>query len=121
MHNQNLDVSINFAFTDSWRPTVASFAQASCAGTACRTLTITYSEKMATTGAGSVIDMSHYTLNGAAASGTASIDSTGTVVTITLTATPPLGANQIAITGVTDKVGNLINPNPTLENFTRTV
>jgi hypothetical protein len=121
--NPNLAGSIPFAVTDTTRPTVTGFAPASCIGTACRTLTITYSEKMATTGSGSVIDTSHYTLNGAAVSGTASFDnSTGvTVVTITLTATPPLGANQIAITGVTDKVGNLINPNPTLENFTRTV
>jgi hypothetical protein len=117
--NANLAGSIPFAVTDTTRPTVTGFAPASCIGTACRTLTITYSEKMATTGSGSVIDTSHYTLNGAAVSGTASVDSTGTIVTLTLTSTPPVGANQIAITGVTDKVGNLINPNPTLENFTR--
>jgi hypothetical protein len=115
--------SIPMSVTDTTRPTVVSMTPnttATCAGTACRTITITYSEKMATSGAGSVIDLSHYTLNGSAMSGTASVDATGTIVTITLTSTPPVGANQVAITGVTDTSGNLINPNPTLQNFTRT-
>ena len=88
--------------------------------------TFTYNEKMATGGAGNILDLTHYTLNGAAISGTASVDSTGTIETLNLTSSAPCTvgtspcAESFSIGGVTDVAGNLINPNPTINNFTRT-
>jgi hypothetical protein len=119
--NANLAASIPMAVTDTTRPTVTGAPSGTdcTAGNPCKTFTFTYSEKMKTSGSGSVIDTSHYTLNGAAVSGTASVDSTGTIVTLVLTANAPAGANQFQVNGVTDTSGNLINPNPTLINFTR--
>lgn len=119
--NANAAGSIPMSVTDTTRPTVAGAAAGTdCqAGNPCKTFTFTYSEKMATSGSGSVIGISHYTLNGAAVSGTAAVDGAGTTVTITLTSNAPAGDNQFAVTGVTDAAGNLITPNPTLVNFTR--
>jgi hypothetical protein len=120
--NTNDAGSVPMSVTDTTRPTVtAAPAAGNCAATQpCKTFTFTYSEKMATSGTGSAIDTSHYTLNGAAVTGTASINTAGTIVTLDLTANAPAGANQFQITGVTDAAGNLITPNPTLQNFTRT-
>jgi len=120
--NPSVAGSIPMSVSDTTRPTIAGFAPngTDCtAGNPCKTFVFIYSEPMATSGAGSVTATANYKLNGAAVSGTASVDTSGQIVILTLTANAPAGADQFAVTGVTDVSGNLINPNPTFENFTR--
>lgn len=112
--------TIGLSVVDSTAPTVAMTLVDPCtAGNPCKVFRFTYSEAMPTSGSGSATDLSHYTLNGAAVVGIASIDPTLKIVTVSLTSNAPGGANQWQVTGVTDPAGNLIAPNPTLSNFTR--
>jgi hypothetical protein len=116
------------AVVDTTRPTMAgAIAAGNCtAGLQCKTFTFTFNDKMATSGTASVLDTSHYTLNGGAVTGTLQIDATGKIVTLDMISSAPCTAatspcaESFAVTGVTDLAGNLVNPNPSLFNFTRT-
>lgn len=113
--------TIGLSVIDSTAPTVAMTLIDPCTTlNPCKVFRFTYSEVMPTSGSGSATDLSHYTLNGVAVVGLASIDPTLKIVTVSLTTNAPAGANQWRVTGVTDPAGNLIAPNPTLANFTRT-
>jgi hypothetical protein len=114
---------------DSTNPTVVGAVVAgNCgAGQPCTNFTFTFSEKMATTGAGSVLDTSHYKLNTQAITGVATINPAGTVVTLVLTSNAPCAgpgacAESFTITGATDASlqANVTSPNPFVFNFTRT-
>lgn len=125
--NLNAAASIPMTVLDTTRPTLTTTTNVEngssnppdCTAGAgdCKIFTFEFSEKMATSGSGSVLDITHYKLNGAQVTGSVSVNSLGTIVTLTLTSNAADGANQFAITGVTDKAGNLISPNSTLVNF----
>jgi len=120
--------SLPLAVVDTTAPTVAGAAAASnCgAGQSCKTFVFTWNDKIAVSGAGNALDLSHYTLNGAAVTGTLQVDATGKIVTLDMLSSAPCTAltspcnESFAITGVTDLAGNVSSPNPSIFNFVRT-
>ncbi len=125
--NASVAGSRGLAVTDTTRPTVIIGSSGPAAGQCgatqpCRVFTITFSERMADSGSGSVTSTANYRLNGLAVTGIASIDGTGTVVTLTLSADAPGGSNQIAVLNVRDasSQANLLSPTQVNINFTRT-
>lgn len=124
--NTNAAATANLAVLDTTQPTMMSFGPSGTdctTGKPCKTFTFTWSERMAQSGSGSVLDPSHYTLNGNAVSGTLLIDAAGTVVTLILTTDAPAGPNnQFVVKDVRDAslpTGQLSYPNPVNKQFNR--
>ncbi len=121
--------SVGLTIVDSTNPTaVGAIVAGNCgAGQPCTNFTFTFSEKMATSGAGSVLDISHYKLNTLAIVGVVTVNPAGTVVTLVLTSNAPCAgpgacAESFTITGATDASlqANVTSPNPFVFNFSRT-